>query len=166
MWVPVPSQDLEFQHYLPKSPFVFIRWNWEVIVRFINIGGIVYHHCLKFLFIVVGGLRMYKMKHIILFYSKTFNPDCSCKGRYCWRTEPHHCMLCIKFLRYYWFNMDKKKLQWVMKLLLLSVWMGNSLAELCLILHWQLIILPNQMKVSTCAEQQTVLEQYQAKIQL
>jgi hypothetical protein len=28
------------------------------------------------------------------------------------------------------------------------LWMGSSLVELCLILHWQLITLPNQMKVN------------------
>jgi len=78
-----------------------------VIVRFfVNIGGIVSHNCLSFLFIVVG-LLLYKIKHNILFYRKTFNPHCYNRNRRCWRTEPHYYMLCIKLLGCYWNNMDQ-----------------------------------------------------------
>ena len=32
--------------------FLSNEMSWEVIVHFVNIGGIVHHHCLNFLFIV------------------------------------------------------------------------------------------------------------------
>jgi hypothetical protein len=32
--------------------FVFSKWRWEVIAHCVDIGGIVDHHCLNFLFII------------------------------------------------------------------------------------------------------------------
>jgi hypothetical protein len=51
-----------------------------VIIHVVNIGGVVSHNCLSFLFIVVG-LLLYKFKHNILFYRKTINPHCYNKNR-------------------------------------------------------------------------------------
>jgi hypothetical protein len=48
--VPVPSQDLYFQHQMSWSFCVrWIQLRWEAIVRFFYIGGIDDHHCLNFL---------------------------------------------------------------------------------------------------------------------
>ena len=52
LFVPVPSQDLNFQrHFVVYFFFMFNELKWEVIVRFVDIGGNVDHHCLNFLFI-------------------------------------------------------------------------------------------------------------------
>jgi hypothetical protein len=45
---------------------------------------------------VVGGQNLYKIELIVLFYRKTFNSHKSYKCSGCWRTEPHHYMLCIQ----------------------------------------------------------------------
>jgi hypothetical protein len=50
--VPVPSQDLDFQGQI-CGLFVFSGLKLEVIVRFVDIGGIVYHHCLHILFLIM-----------------------------------------------------------------------------------------------------------------
>ena len=49
--VPVPSQDLNFERHMSWSFFVLSEWRGEMIVGFVDIGGIVDHHCLNFLFI-------------------------------------------------------------------------------------------------------------------
>ena len=52
-FVRVPSQDLDFQRRMAWSfLFVFSELRWEVIVCFVNISGMVAHHCLIFLFIM------------------------------------------------------------------------------------------------------------------
>ena len=55
--MPVPSQDLDFQCHM--SWFFFcVQW-WEVVVLFVDIGGIVDHHCLSFLFIITINTYIY-----------------------------------------------------------------------------------------------------------
>lgn len=47
-----PNQDLDFQHYMSKSSFsMFIDFRCGVIVRCVDLGGIVYYHCFNFLII-------------------------------------------------------------------------------------------------------------------
>ena len=41
-----------WKSYMSWSFLEFIGLRWEVIVHFVDIGGIVYHHCLDFLFII------------------------------------------------------------------------------------------------------------------
>jgi len=48
-----------------RDPFVFSELKWGVIVRFVDIGGIVDHHCLNFLFI-------YHMYLLFIFLSLCF----------------------------------------------------------------------------------------------
>jgi hypothetical protein len=43
--------DLHFQHYPPFSVFSELRS--EVIFRFVDIDGVLDHHCLNFLFLIV-----------------------------------------------------------------------------------------------------------------
>ena len=50
--VSVPSQDLDFQHHMSCLFLVFSERRWKVFVCFVDIGGIVDHHCLNFLFII------------------------------------------------------------------------------------------------------------------
>jgi tRNA pseudouridine-54 N-methylase len=48
MFVPVPCQDLDFQHHMTLSFFfVFIELRRDVIVCFVVNGGIDDHHCLS-----------------------------------------------------------------------------------------------------------------------
>jgi hypothetical protein len=46
----VQSQDLDFQHHMSWSFLMFNEFRGEVIVRFVDIGGIVDHHYLKVFF--------------------------------------------------------------------------------------------------------------------
>ena len=46
--VPVPCHDLDFQCYMPWLFFMFNELWWEVIVRLVDISGIVDHHCYLF----------------------------------------------------------------------------------------------------------------------
>jgi hypothetical protein len=48
--VPVPSQDLDFQGQICG---LFVFSGLEVIVRFVDIGGLVYYHCLNILFLIM-----------------------------------------------------------------------------------------------------------------
>ena len=48
--VPVSSQDMYFQHRMKCCLFMFIGVRSEVIIPFVDFGGIVDHHCLYFLF--------------------------------------------------------------------------------------------------------------------
>ena len=76
MFVPVPSQDLDFQRHMSWSSCVQLvqlrsevrfvdiggiddHHCWEVIVRFVDIGGIDDHHCLSFLFIINNRCSIY-----------------------------------------------------------------------------------------------------------
>ena len=52
IFVPDPSQDQDVQRRM--SWFFCVQWvqlRWEVIVRFVDIGGFYNHHCLNILFI-------------------------------------------------------------------------------------------------------------------
>jgi hypothetical protein len=50
-FVPVPSQNPWISNVICHGLFSMLReWKWEVIICFIEIGGIVDHHCLNFLF--------------------------------------------------------------------------------------------------------------------
>jgi hypothetical protein len=44
--------------------FVFSEWRWKVIVRFVDIGGIVNHRCLNFLFINRGWKQIKLWNHL------------------------------------------------------------------------------------------------------
>ena len=51
MFATVPNQDLDFQpHIYIVVFFIFNDFRREMIVRFVDIGGIVDHHCLNFLY--------------------------------------------------------------------------------------------------------------------
>ena len=50
LFLPVPDQELDFQCHMSWSFFVFNGLRWEVIIHFVDIGGIVYYQCLNFLF--------------------------------------------------------------------------------------------------------------------
>jgi hypothetical protein len=54
MFVPVTRHDLVFQRHNWWSFFAFIGLRW-LIVHFVDIDGIVDHHCLNFLFIIGEG---------------------------------------------------------------------------------------------------------------
>jgi hypothetical protein len=47
------KQDLDFPCYMSLSLFVVWDLKWEVIVRFVDIGGMETHRCLYFLFIII-----------------------------------------------------------------------------------------------------------------
>ena len=49
----ITSEDLYFERQMPWSPFfVLTELRWEVIVHFVDIGGIVDHHsCLNVFFL-------------------------------------------------------------------------------------------------------------------
>jgi hypothetical protein len=47
---------LDFQHHMSWSLFCSVSERWEVIVRFIDIDGIVDHHWLNFLFINISEI--------------------------------------------------------------------------------------------------------------
>ena len=53
----VQRQDLDFQRRITWYFFIFSELRWEVIVRSADIGGIVDHHCLCFLFTILCRLR-------------------------------------------------------------------------------------------------------------
>jgi hypothetical protein len=48
LYVHVPSLELDFQRHMPWSFFLMLnKLKWYMIVRFVDIGGIVDHHCKK-----------------------------------------------------------------------------------------------------------------------
>jgi len=51
--VPVPSQDLDFQHYMSWSFLSSMVWVERWLFCFVDTGGIVNHHCLNFLFMML-----------------------------------------------------------------------------------------------------------------
>ena len=51
-----PGQHIDFQVICRVTLFVFSELRWEEIVRFIDIGGIVNHHYLTFLFSIWRGI--------------------------------------------------------------------------------------------------------------
>jgi len=75
--------------------FYFSDFRWAVVVRFINIGGIVGYHCLKFLFIIFNSthITLYNSLHIknLQFYTYTsiwhiFSSSCIIYSIIFWRT--------------------------------------------------------------------------------
>lgn len=52
-FVSVQSQDLDFLHHMLWSFYTFSELRWEMIVRFVDIIGIVDHNCISFLFIIL-----------------------------------------------------------------------------------------------------------------
>jgi len=67
--VPVPRQVLDFQ----RGGLLYVQWiqlRWEVIVRFVDVGGIYDQHCLNFL------SRIATITHIAVLYIR-LPPDCS-----------------------------------------------------------------------------------------
>ena len=62
---------LDFQHHMSWSLFCSVSERWEVIVRFIDIDGIVDHHWLNFLFITI-----YQPKRIQCKRKKTAQWEC------------------------------------------------------------------------------------------
>ena len=50
----VPAQDLDFQCHISWYFLVFNDLRQAVIVRFVDIGGSFYHHCLNILFIMIS----------------------------------------------------------------------------------------------------------------
>ena len=60
MFVPVLSQDLDFQRHMSWSFCVqLVQLRSEVIVCFVDIGGIDDYHCLSFLFIINNMCSIY-----------------------------------------------------------------------------------------------------------
>jgi hypothetical protein len=49
--MPVPSHEVDFQRYMPWYCFVFSELRRELVVHFVDIGGIVDNHCLNCLFL-------------------------------------------------------------------------------------------------------------------
>ena len=54
--------NLDFQGYMSWYFSVFNELRREVFVRFVDIGGIVNHHCLNFLFIIQSNLIVRKRR--------------------------------------------------------------------------------------------------------
>jgi len=46
--------------------FLFSEWRWELILRFVDMGGTVDRHYLNFLFIIMLLLSMYRLRFVIL----------------------------------------------------------------------------------------------------
>ena len=74
IFVPVPTQDLDVQHYIVVT-FVFNYSRWEVIVHFVDIGGIV-DHCLtifsQYLLTYCTDLRPYLVISIFILYRRIY----------------------------------------------------------------------------------------------
>ena len=85
------------QRYMSSSFFVQLRW--EVIVRFVDIGGMDDHHCLSFLFIIYPQIDISRQSH-------TFPLRCSHKNyvRFVfissWLLEGS----CLIYVIYVWFG--------------------------------------------------------------
>ena len=62
-----PKLGLDFQRHMPWSFFVFRELRWEVIVRFVDIGGLVDHHCLNFLFITFYHFNLIRSQDFFFF---------------------------------------------------------------------------------------------------
>ena len=66
IFVPVPRQNLDFQHNMSLAFSMFNDLRWEAIVRFFGIGGIANHHFFNLLFIriYIYYLSNYKCRKI------------------------------------------------------------------------------------------------------
>jgi hypothetical protein len=54
IFVSVPSQDMDFQRHMVWHFFAFNDLRWKIIVRFVDIGGIVDHHYSNIIIIYNG----------------------------------------------------------------------------------------------------------------
>jgi hypothetical protein len=65
--VDIYNQDLDFQLHMSRCFFCFFYMfndlKWEVIVRFVDIGGIVDHQCLNFLFILTEFIEYNRFQY-------------------------------------------------------------------------------------------------------
>ena len=120
--MPVLSQDLDFNRHLMVF-FVFNYFSWQVIVSFVDIGWIVDHHCLNFLFITNLEWKICQQNciqsgfSIALFFSV-------CKKCCFWQSiheykiklKPWQCMHIMQFL----WGQNNDKCYWKMYLFLTS----------------------------------------------
>jgi len=70
IFIPVPRQDMDFQLHIScrgSTSFVFTELRGEVIVRFVNISGIVNHHFL-IIFFIKTSLMSYDITDIWSYY--------------------------------------------------------------------------------------------------
>ena len=65
VFVPVPSQYLDFQRYMPWSLLWSVILRSEVIVCFVNIDEIADHHGLNLHFIAISHIESLNIKKII-----------------------------------------------------------------------------------------------------
>ena len=68
IFVPVSSQDLDFQCHMSWSLFVFSEINRKVIVPCVNIDGFDDQHCLNFLSIIMCVILVNKKPNMTLFF--------------------------------------------------------------------------------------------------
>ena len=52
LFVPIPSQDMDFQSADVMVFFMFNELKWDIVVCFVDIGWILVYHSLNFLFII------------------------------------------------------------------------------------------------------------------
>jgi hypothetical protein len=52
MFAPIPRQCLDLHQHTPWCAFVVNDLMGELVHRFVDIGGIVDHHCLNFVFVL------------------------------------------------------------------------------------------------------------------
>ena len=51
--MPIPNQDLDFERQMSWCFFTFIEFCWDVVVRFVDNGGLLtINQCLNFAFIM------------------------------------------------------------------------------------------------------------------
>jgi len=89
--VPVKSQDLDAQCYIPWSFLVFNCLRWKVIVRFVDLGEIA--HCLNFLFIIneQDQLKLLKVGlHCINTTNSNLEFRLSWKHKFAWEPSFDH----------------------------------------------------------------------------
>jgi len=63
-----PNPGPEFPSDYIVDLFVFDDFMWEVVVRFVDIGGIVYHHCFHLLFVIYYEISWWDQRRQFLFY--------------------------------------------------------------------------------------------------
>ena len=69
--MPIPNLDLDFQCHM-SWVFVFSELMCVVTVRFVDIGGIVYHFCLNLIFIILLVICMSYKIMIINIIERSF----------------------------------------------------------------------------------------------
>ena len=65
LFVPVPSQYLDFQRYMSWSLLWLVILRLELIVCFVDIDGIVDHHGIHLHFITISHIESLNIKRII-----------------------------------------------------------------------------------------------------